>query len=139
MTREYRKEQEAFDYRLPGGKVCDLLSEYLLIRDDTKKLQEAVLSAAQVEGKEEVWVDEIAKLEILCKSVAWASVEWDLYFLTGDIISMSDQVLGWEELHHGIEVWFYTEEEISQMIQKNDIKEDRAISVLVRYLGKQGK
>src|ERR1041384_1882054 len=49
MTKEFRKEQGKYDYRLPGGKVFDDLESYLSVRSDPDALHLAVMRAAQLE------------------------------------------------------------------------------------------
>lgn len=134
LTKEFRQEQEKVDYRLPGGKVFDDLAPYLAVRDDEEKLHRAVLRAACVEAKQEAGVDEVRDLAILSKSAAGASVEWDLYYLTGEVVRMSEQELDGDEKDHGIEVGFYAPETVFALLQSGKISEDRTASVLLRYL-----
>lgn len=134
LTHEFRQEQGTFDYRLPWGKVFDTLEAFLKVRDDQIALDEAVLQAAKLEAKEEAWIDEIEYLRIFHQSKAGASVEWDLYYVSGQIVSMSEQNLGWDEVIHGIETGFYTTAEILLMIKNGEILEDRTIGVLCKYL-----
>lgn len=136
ITKEFREEQGWFDFRLPGGKVIDSLESYLNIRWDHHKTEKAVLEAAKIEAKEEAWIDEIKNLEIYHRSSCWATIEWDLYYTTWDIVSMSDQDLWWDEVIHGIGVWFYSEQQVLDMIHAWDMKEERSIAVLVKYFGK---
>jgi hypothetical protein len=51
------------------------------------------LSSAKLEAKEEAGIDEIQHLRIFHQSKAGASVEWDLYYVSGQIVSMSEQKL----------------------------------------------
>jgi hypothetical protein len=44
LTKEYRSEYNAFDYRLPGGKVFDSLEAFLAVRGDEQKIEDAVCS-----------------------------------------------------------------------------------------------
>lgn len=134
LTKEFRSELNAHDFRLPGGKVYDTLSEYLAVREDPDALQTAVLRAARLEAKQETGVDEIHDLSLLSKSAAGASVEWDLYYLTGDIGGMSEQELEEDEKERGIDVGFYTKEQVLEMLKTGDIAEDRTVGVLFKYL-----
>ena len=134
LTREFRTEQGSFDYRLPWWKVFDTLDEYLQVRDNQTSFDTAVLQAAKIEAKEEAWVDEIKFMRIFHQSKAWASVEWDLYYVSGQIVSMSEQVLWGDELQHGIEIGFYTTAEILLMIKNWEVQEDRTVGVLCKYL-----
>lgn len=134
ITKEFRHEQWGFDFRLPWGKVFDDLESYLQIRHNETDLEKSVLEAARIEAKEEAGIDEIKDLQIIHTSFAGASVEWTLYYLSWDIVSESEQNLAGEELVHGIEIGFYTKQEILKMIQDGDINEERSVAVLVRYL-----
>ena len=134
LTREFRSEQGKHDFRLPGGKVFDDLDSYLSVRGDTEALNEQVLRAGTVEAKQEAGVDEIENLSILSKSVAGASVEWDLYYLTGNIEIIGEQDLKEDEIEHGIDVGFYTKEEVIEMLKAGEISEDRSVGILFRYL-----
>ena len=133
LTKEFRSEQNKIDYRLPGGKVFDDLVSYLAVRTDAPVLEQAVLSAAALEAKQEVGVDEVTDLKILTKSVAGASVEWDLYYLTGVIKSMSEQELDGDEKQYGIDVAFYSKDEVLKLLRLGEISEDRTVGVLFRY------
>ncbi|MEK7105502.1 MAG: NUDIX domain-containing protein [Patescibacteria group bacterium] len=134
LTKEFRPEQGKVDYRLPGGKVFDDLESYLNVRDDEQKLAAAVMKAAVLEAKQEAGVDEIKNLEIVARSVAGASIEWDLYYLVGTISAMSEQELDGDEKHHGIAVDFYTEDQVLTMLRSGEVSEDRTAGVLFRYL-----
>ncbi len=134
INKEYRAEQWWFDYRLPGWKVFDDLESYLAVRHDEEKLLSSVIEWAKLEAKEEAGVDEINNIKIYNASYAWASVEWTLYYVSGEIVSMSEQKLHWDELVHGIDVWFYSKKEIKDMISRSMIKEERSIAVLIKYL-----
>jgi 8-oxo-dGTP pyrophosphatase MutT (NUDIX family) len=134
LTKEFRHEQGKHDYRLPGGKVFDDLDSYLAVRYDTEALNKAVLEAGKLEAKQEAGIDTINNLTIYSKSVAGASVEWDLYYLTGGIDIVGEQDLDGDEKEHGIEVAFFSKEEILTMLKNNEISEDRSASVLFRYL-----
>lgn len=134
LTKEFRHEQGKYDYRLPGGKVFDDLDSYLAVRYESEALNTAVLEAAKLEAKQEAGIDEVQNLSIYLKSVAGASVEWDLYYLTGEIDKIGEQALDGDEREHGIEVGFFSKEEILVMFKNNEISEDRSASVLFRYL-----
>ena len=134
LTREFRSELNSHDYRLPGGKVYDTLKEYLAVRGDAAALQEAVTRAARLEAKQETGVDEIHDLQIFSRSTAGASVEWDLYYLTGNIGAISEQELEEDEKERGIDVGFYTKEQVLKMLKSGAITEGRTVGVLFRYL-----
>lgn len=120
--------------RLPGGKIFNELDPYLAVRDDADAMSGAVLQAGRLEAKQEAGVDEIKNLAMLSKSAAGASVEWDLYYLTGEIDSIGEQELEGDEKVHGITVGFYTREEVLEMLKRGEISEDRTVGVLFKYL-----
>jgi 8-oxo-dGTP pyrophosphatase MutT (NUDIX family) len=134
LTKEFRSEINAHDYRLPGGKVLDSLTEFLAIRDNPQELERAAERAARLEAKQETGVDEIHNLTLLTKSGAGASVSWDLYYFTGNIGAMSEQELEEDERERGIEVGFYTKENVLEMLKSGEIGEARTIGVLFKYL-----
>lgn len=76
LSREYRREQEKYDYRLPGGKVIDTLS---LWRGFTGDIQEEAKNAAIREAREEVGID-IRELQLFHISHCGSNIEWDLYY-----------------------------------------------------------
>lgn len=134
LTKEFRHEQGGVDYRLPGGKVVDDLASYLAIRSDDQKLRLAVLKAAELEAKQEAGIDQIGDLKIFQKSVAGASVEWDLYYLTGEVLATSHQELDGDEKDHGIEIGYYSKEAVTEFLKTGAISEDRSAGVLTRFL-----
>jgi 8-oxo-dGTP pyrophosphatase MutT (NUDIX family) len=134
LTKEFRSEQGKDDFRLPGGKVFDDLSSYLEVRDNSEALNDAVMQAGKLEAKQEAGVDHINDLTLHSKSVAGASVEWDLYYLTGSIGKMGEQDLEEDEKERGIDVGFYTKEKVLEMLKSGEISEDRSSSVLFRYV-----
>lgn len=134
LTEEFRTELNKKDFRLPGGKVFDDLDSYLNVRGDDAALTEAVLRAAKLEAKQETGVDEIDGLTIFARAVAGASVEWDLFYLSGTITAHSEQELEDEEKERGIAVHFFSLDAIRKMLIDGSIAEERTQAVLARYL-----
>lgn len=134
ITEEYRSSLGRKDFRLPGGKVFDELDPYLAVRSDASVLEAAVLAAARLEAKQETGVDHIDDLRIFARSEAGASVEWDLWYLSGTIAARSEQELEADEAVHGIDVHFFAPDEVRQMLLDGRISEDRTAAVLARYL-----
>ena len=50
LTKEFRRELDMIDYRLPGGKVCDTLVEY---NEHRKDIEQQALIAVNRECEEE--------------------------------------------------------------------------------------
>ncbi len=129
LTREYRHEQDSYDYRLPGGKVADTLSEWHQQVDDNRVNQAAQDKVIQ-EAKEEAGliVRSVEKIEVVPDG---ATFKWDLhYFLTRDF------EVGEQDLEHGedITVDWYATEDVLRMIKEKQIKEGRSVYVLMPYL-----
>jgi ADP-ribose pyrophosphatase len=78
LTKEFRTELQAWDYRLPGGKVFDSLAEYGAFRTSGGDMTEAAERKAIAEGKEAAGVD-IKGVQFFKKSTLGATVEWDLW------------------------------------------------------------
>lgn len=135
LTKEFRHEQGKHDYRLPGGKVFDDLDSYLTNRHDNEALNKAVLGAGRIEAKQEAGIDRIENLSIYIKSISGATVEWDLYYLAGDIEQIGEQELKEDEQNDNIEVSFFSKEQILSMLKNNEISEDRSANVLFKYIG----
>lgn len=82
---EYRYELNAWDYRLPGGKVYDSNEEYYssyqkdsVNNDIIKKLKQEIFEEVDIE---------IQRYELLNISHSGLTVDWDLYyFLVDDFI-----------------------------------------------------
>ena len=138
LTREFRHEQNDFDFRLPGGKVFDDLSdEFFACRADKNLMNDAVLSACKREAKEEAGIEsENESWNILSKSTLGATVEWDLYYAQMKISDhhIGEQDLKEDETEHGIEIAFYTKEEILNIIQDGKIGEERTVAFLMSHI-----
>jgi ADP-ribose pyrophosphatase len=134
VTREHRFEHDDFDYRLPGGKVFDDLDSYLKVRNDEEKLKAAVITAAKLEAKEEAGVDTMKNLQIDHVSKAWATVEWDLYYVSWIITELWEQTLTGDEWEHWVEILFLDEWEMLKLIKSWAMKEDRSIAMMMKYL-----
>lgn len=129
LTKEYRKELKGRDYRLPGGKVFDTLSEY---NKNKKNIKKYARIAAKRECEEEVWLTpQDAKLYYI--STAWATVEWDLYYY---IVQKFKAHIDWQQLEmwEYIDVEWKTKKEILSLIKAWAMHEDRSVGVLMRYL-----
>jgi 8-oxo-dGTP pyrophosphatase MutT (NUDIX family) len=129
ITKEFRREVNTDDYRLPGGKVFDTLKEYNEHRDDIKKY---ALLWVKRECEEETWLipEDISLYHI---SKVWATMERDLYYYV--ITKFSHHEKGQQlELWENITVEWKTKEEILTIIKNWWMHEDRSVWVLLRYL-----
>lgn len=135
LSKEYRYELECFDYRLPGGKVFDDLSDYKKAIEDNTILDNVYKTVAK-EVKEEVGI-EIRNPELYTISHAGSSVVWDLYyFIINDYtIIPKGQELEENEIVDGF-VW-KSKDDIIKMCLEKEIHEERTIGVLLTYILKE--
>ncbi len=132
ITREFRFELNAYDYRLPGGKVFDSLKEYKeALAKDSDILKHAT-KAAKKECLEETGL--IAKnISHYLTSSAGLTVQWDLFYFIVDDFEENEkgQQLGFSE---EIYVEWKTFDEVKDMCLNGNIGEYRSVGVILSYL-----
>jgi ADP-ribose pyrophosphatase len=138
LTREFRRELNAWDYRLPGGKVFDTLAEYESFRTSGQDLLTPAKSKAIAESAEEAGID-VKSVELVKVSTLGATVEWDLYIF--EAIDWSLHHAG-QSLERGERIetgtWVtYADTEVK--IMSGEIQEDRVALILLRWLKQQSK
>ena len=130
MTREIRREAAGTDYRLPGGKVFDSLTELDTHRESGQDITPAAKVAAEKEGREEAGIEggDFIPLSI---SKAGASVEWDLHYFT-----VSNAIIGEQQLEDGeqIQTVILSAEEIFEKLSNGEIQEGRSAEKLWVWL-----
>ncbi|MBP9667766.1 hypothetical protein KBD87_03085 [Candidatus Saccharibacteria bacterium] len=133
LTREFRRELDDYDYRLPGGKVFDTLDEFATFRTSGEDIVEAAKRQAINEAQQEAGV-EIAELKLYKKSVLGATVQWDLYVFEAKKWQL--RVQGQElEVGELIEADTWVEyDEARQMILDGKMQEERIALVLLQWL-----
>lgn len=130
ITKEFRYELKAYDFRLPGGKVFDSLKEYNTALKAGVDIAEAAKQAAIKEASEETGI-EVKDLSFFHKSVCGATVVWDLfYFVVNDFTETKQHLEEGED----ITVEFIDKEKVKQMCLDGSISEERSALVLLRYL-----
>ena len=130
LTKEFRRERNAYDHRLPGGKVYDSLEEYNAALASGIDILAAAESAAAREAREEAGIVP-KKLAFLHKSVCGATVVWDLfYFLVTDFETARQQPEEGEDISFA----FYPPDEVRRMCLDGTIGEERSALVLLRLL-----
>ena len=134
MTKEIRREADGYDFRLPGGKVFDSLSELDKYRESGDDIAPIAEIAAKKEGKEEAGISggEYIPIEI---SKAGASVEWDLYYFVVKNSEIGEQELE-EEEQGDIETIVLSAEEIFNKLSQREVKEGRSADILWSWLQK---
>ena len=132
MTKEVRREAVGVDYRLPGGKVFDSLSELDAHRDSGQDIAPVALKAAQKEGKEEAGIDG-GDFTSLGVAKAGASVEWDLHYFT-----VRNAVIGEQDLEDGeqIQTVVLSAQEIFEKLSNGEVQEGRSAEKLWVWLAK---
>lgn len=136
LTKEFRKELNGWDYRLPGGKVFDSLDEYEQHRASDGDILTAATNKAKAEAHEEAGVT-VSNLRLFKKSTLGATVEWDLYVF--EVIDWTTAEDG-QQLEDGeiIEAdnWF-DYDEAEKMIMRGDMQEERIALITLQWLNNQ--
>ena len=134
LTKEYRKEIDGYDFRLPGGKVFDELSEYNNFLSSDKNIIEQAEIAAKKEALEEVGIV-VDNITYFYTSKAGATVVWDLFYF---VVSKYSHADNGQSLEHGedIEIVEADLEEAKQICLDGRMSEDRSAAVLMRFLTK---
>lgn len=130
LNREYRREQGKWDYRLPGGKVFDKLTEYTAFLRDGGDVLSAALDAVKKEAMEEVGL-EVDTLTHFAISKNGATVEWDLYYFVADSYREIGSIN--RELGEVIDVEWVNISKVLELIKNGEFAEDRSVGVLMRY------
>lgn len=135
LTREFRHELDAWDYRLPGGKVFDTLEAYEAFRATGTNILDVAVDQARNEALEEAGI-EVDELVFVRKSALGATVEWDLYVF--EAVSWRAHEDGQQrkedEVRDIAEASFYSYEEVRAMILGGVMHEDRIALVLLQWL-----
>ena len=134
LTKEYRTELKSYDYRLPGGKVFDALSEYNEYLETEKDILESAIERAKIEAREETGI--IAEdIEHIHTSVNGATMIWDLFYFVISKWTQSNQKL---EAGEDISIEWVSFDQAREYALSGQISEDRSVAVLFRWLnGKQ--
>ncbi|MFZ1258341.1 MAG: NUDIX hydrolase [Candidatus Saccharimonas sp.] len=133
LTKEFRHELGTWDYRLPGGKVFDTLSEYEAFRATGDDIVEAAKCKAVAEAREEAGVA-VTNIEYIDTSTLGATVEWDLYVFHADGRSDDTTVRELEAGERIEENAWVTYDEAKQMILNGVMQEGRVALTLLQWL-----
>jgi ADP-ribose pyrophosphatase len=124
ISKEFRHELQAYDYRLPGGKVFDSLDEA------TSDILMAAKLAVIREAKEEMGIT-VKSVQFFHKSICGATMEWDLYYFVVEDFERGEQQL---EEGEDIQIESVDFETVKAMCLDGRISEERSALVLLRYL-----
>jgi ADP-ribose pyrophosphatase len=133
LTKEFRKELNAWDYRLPGGKVFDSLAEYQAFRESGSDILKAAQAKAKAEAREEAGLV-VNDLKLFRKSTLGATVEWDLFVFE---VTKWEAAKSGQALEEGEQIeadnWFAFSD-VEQMIYDGHVQEDRVALILLQWL-----
>ena len=138
LTREFRRELQAYDYRLPGGKVFDSLTEYEMFRKSGQDILVAARQKAEAEAAEEAGIN-VEQLKFLKKSTLGATVAWDLFVF--EAIKWSERAEG-QSLEPGEQIddiGWYDFTEVQRMILAGEMQEERIALITLQWLAQVTK
>ncbi|MCX6823439.1 MAG: NUDIX domain-containing protein [candidate division SR1 bacterium] len=129
LTKEFRRELNAEDYRLPGGKVFDTLVEYNKYENN---IEQYCLVAAKRECEEETGLipQDISLYHV---SKVGATIERDLYYYVITKFTVHEKGQQLETGEH-ISVEWKTREDVLDIIKQGGMQEDRSVGVFMRFL-----
>lgn len=135
LSKEFRHEIAGYDYRLPGGKVYDTLSEYNDALANGVSIERAAEAAARKEAREEVGI-EPKNLSYFHTSVCGATIVWDLFYFVVTEFAETEQAL---EDGEDISAEYVDIEDVRTMCLDGSMSEERSALVLLRYVTPQEK
>lgn len=138
LQREFRQELDGYDFRLPGGKVFDLLAEYELFRESGQDIEQAAAVKAKAEAREEAGMD-VGEVRLFKKSTLGATVEWDLFVFEAVDWREHQDGQALEPGEHIDGVGWYDFGEAEAMILRSELQEERIALVLLQWLHEQQK
>jgi len=133
LTKEYRPELKAYDFRLAGGKVIDTLIEYNSFLKTGGDIKEKAREAAEREAQEEIGIV-VKEAELFAVSRCGLTVEWDLFYF---VVNAYEQ--GTQNLEEGEDITVVPTPiaEAQAMCLDGRISEERSALILLRYLNKK--
>lgn len=133
LTKEFRRELNAHDYRLPGGKVFDTLAEFEKFRQNGKDILEPAAAKAKAEAAEEAGMA-VQGVKLFKKSILGATVEWDLYVFEATDWKEHEAGQSLEEGEQVDDVVWCDFTEAEQMVLNGDVQEERIALILLQWL-----
>jgi len=139
LTKEHRIELDELDYRLPGGKVFNRLTEYNDFLSTGEDILIPAKKGAILEASEEVGIlVEEDDLELFHTSICGATVDWTLFYFVAR--NFREDETG-QTLEHGenIQPVWVTFDEAREICLSGKMQEDRSVGVLLRFLETERK
>lgn len=134
LTREFRRELEKFDHRLPGGKMFDSLDEFNEFRDrNDGDIREQAKNVARKEVEEETGF-KLDTIEYFSISKLGATVEWDLYYFLAVADRSQNAKQHLEPGEHIEIVWVTKEQARNLILETDDFSEERSATTLLKFL-----
>lgn len=130
LTKEYRPELKNWDFRLPGGKVFDSLTEYNEFLKSGGNILKPAMVAARREAEEEVGI-RARDVAHFATSPCGATMRWDLYYFVVSKFTATAQKLGQGE---NIQTNWFSFDQAKDLALSGQISEDRSAAVLLRFL-----
>ncbi len=132
LTKEFRREFNRVDHRLPGGKVFDTLAEYNDFLKGGADILSKAKEAAEKEALEETGII-VEDITHFFTSKVGATIVWDLFYFV--VRKYQDHPRGQHlEDDESIEVVKVTKAEARRMCLDGRIQEERSAASLLRYL-----
>lgn len=132
ITKEHRRELDAWDRRLPGGKVFDTLAEYREALAAGTDLEPHVLTAARREAEEEVGLT-LTDPRVLGMSPCGATVQWDLYYVVCTKHTELPDGVQPEAGEQIIPEW-QTADEVERLCLSGELSEERSAMALLKFI-----
>lgn len=133
LTKEFRRELNDYDYRLPGGKVFDSLAEFETFRQSGRDILEPATAKAKAEAQEEAGMA-VHEVTFFKKSTLGATVEWDLYVFEATEWTEHADGQSLEDGEQVDEVSWYGFDKVEQMILRGHMQEERIALILLQWL-----
>jgi len=132
LTREFRRELNSYDIRLPGGKVFDSLEEFEQARNSESSIETYAEKAAKRELEEETGYA-AADLELLGISKCGATIQWDLYYFL--CTNWTAPVVAFKPMEdEDISVNWYHFSDAENYCLNGTISEERSAIRILRFL-----
>ncbi len=132
LTKEFRHEQNEWDYRLPGGKAFDTLGEYNYALSKNEDIVKKAVIAAKKECEEETGLIPLTLKHIHTTAPA-ATLDFKLYYFLVEKFKLGREG---QKLEDGEDIkpeWF-SFEQVRKMCLNGAIKEDMSVAVLLKFL-----
>lgn len=136
LTKEFRRELNATDFRLPGGKVFDSLPEYEAFLSAGKDIVVPASTKAIAESAEEAGID-VSDVKLFKKSTLGATVQWDLFVFEATNWSHRPQGQALEPGEQVEDVVWVTYDSAKAKILSGEMAEERIALILLQWLAAQ--